>query len=241
MSVEDSVVAHLSNHFAHVIKPMSDPTLSQLFIGQLANLPGDGTPTGMYKHPVAEAWADLNGLRGDVQADRRFHGGPDKAVHHYPAEHYPRLAAQAPAAAQALCAGSLGENLSTTGWDEHNVCIGDCYQVGDALLQVTQPRKPCWKINARFEVEGLSVFVAEQGLTGWYCAVRRPGRLWPGAPLRRVSRPAETLSLADFTRLQAEHRPDPARLLAAASIDGLAADLAQRLRERAAWLQQLTG
>ena len=56
-----------------------------------------------------------------------------------------------------------------------------------------------------------------------------------------MSRPAETLSLADFTQLQAEHRPDPARLLAAASIDGLVADLAQRLRERAAWLQQLAG
>ena len=214
-------------------------TLSGLFIGQLAHLPGDGTPTGMYKQPVDEAWATVDGLRGDVQADRRFHGGPDKAIHHYPAEHYAQLAAHAPQAAAALRAGVLGENLSTTGWDETCVCLGDCYQVGEALLQVTQPRKPCWKINARLEVEQLSMFIAEHSLTGWYCAVRQPGRLWPGAPVTLVSRPADTLSLAQFNALQAEHRPDPARLRTVAAIDGLAADVAQRLRERAAWLDGL--
>jgi MOSC domain-containing protein YiiM len=107
-------------------------TLSGLFIGQLAHLPGDGTPTGMYKQPVSEAWATVDGLRGDVQADRRFHGGPDKAVHHYPAEHYARLVAHAPQAAAAL-----RKNLPTSGWDETTVCLGDCYQVGEAVLQVT--------------------------------------------------------------------------------------------------------
>lgn len=83
------------------------------------------------------------------------------------------------------------------------------------------------------------MFIAEHSLTGWYCAVRQPGRLWPGAPVTLVSRPADTLSLAQFNALQAEHRPDPARLRTVAAIDGLAADVAQRLRERAAWLDGL--
>ena len=122
-----------------------------LFIGTIAPLPESGRPTGMFKHPVS-APLDLGheGFAGDEQADRRVHGGPEKAVHLYPAIHYARLALAFPEIAGQLKPGCLGENISSPTLDEAQVRIGEVFGLGDARLQVCQPRNPCWKIDARF-------------------------------------------------------------------------------------------
>jgi len=121
-----------------------------LFTGGIQPLPTSGRPTGMFKAPVAgPVELTVEGFVGDQQADRRVHGGPDKAVHLYPARHYVSLANSFPEIAAALVPGALGENLSAADIDERDVRIGDIWQLGGARLQVSQPRSPCWKIDER--------------------------------------------------------------------------------------------
>ena len=149
-----------------------------IFIGGVSALPNSGRPTGMFKQQVSGPLElGPEGFIGDQQADRRVHGGPEKAVHLYPASHYAKLAACFPEAAAQLIPGSLGENLSSADLDESSVRIGDIYRLGNARLQVCQPRNPCWKIDDRFDADGMAAYIAEQSLTGWYWRVVQPGLL----------------------------------------------------------------
>lgn len=160
-----------------------------LFTGGIRPLPPGNEPTGMFKRERAEAlWLGIEGLAGDAQADRRVHGGPEKALHQYPAEHYARLAAAFPEAASLLVPGSLGENLSAPGWTETGVCIGDVFRLGDARIQVSQPRSPCWKIDRRFGAEGMMRLIADEGLTGWYFRVIKEGEVGPGCGFELLDR-----------------------------------------------------
>jgi MOSC domain-containing protein YiiM len=115
-----------------------------LFIGQVQPLPVSGRPTAMYKTSVqAPIELGVEGFAGDQHADLRVHGGPEKAVHLYPSNHYAKLAAKFADAAPLLVPGSMGENIATTELDEHDVRLGDVWQLGTALIQVCQPRNPC--------------------------------------------------------------------------------------------------
>ncbi|MDP1610119.1 MAG: MOSC domain-containing protein [Sulfuritalea sp.] len=126
-------------------------TVAGLYAGQVAQLAGDSRSSAIVKTAVSgPRLLTVEGLAGDAQADRRAHGGGGKALHHYPAEHYARLAAAFPEA-QHLAPGGLGENLSTRGVTEEDICIGDVFRLGGARIQVSQPRTPCWKIDRRTE------------------------------------------------------------------------------------------
>ena len=209
-----------------------------LFIGGISALPGSGRPSGIYKQRV-EAPLELGfeGFAGDQQADRRVHGGPEKAVHLYPAAHYAKLAARFPEAAGQLIPGSIGENISTAELDESAVRIGDIFRLGSALLQVCQPRNPCWKIDERYSIEGMAAFIAEQDLTGWYWRVIDPGRVSPGDPLA-LAQAAKAPSLAAAMKLWREHRPPADDLEQLAAAPGIATGWQHKIRERAAWLKQ---
>jgi len=210
-----------------------------VFTGELKPLPPEGQMTGMYKSRCdLPVFCDVEGLRGDAQGDRRVHGGPDKAVHLYPADHYARLAELMPAASDLLLPGVLGENLSVSGLVEADVCIGDVFVLGDARLQVSQPRRPCWKISHRLGVDTASRLVADHGLTGWYFRVLQTGDIPPDGALELVERPSPGMTLARLWAVEQAHRPavDEVRALAAAT--GLAAQWAQRLIQRADWLMR---
>ena len=210
-----------------------------VYIGGIVPLPPEGQATGIFKHPAAgPVRLTRQGLVGDAQADRRVHGGPDKALHHYAAENYPRLAAAFPAQAAQLVPGSIGENLSTRGWTEESVCIGDVFRVGGARVQVSQPRSPCWKIDHKFAAAGMSRFIAEAGITGWYYRVVEEGELAPGDPFELLERPAPAATLARLWRTGLMHRPDEAELAALAATPGLAAGWVRKLEERAEWLRR---
>jgi len=129
------------------------------------------------------------GLLEDEQGDLRVHGGVDKAIHHYPREHYAAWAAELGAHALLEQPGAFGENFSSTGWTEHNVCLGDWVRVGSVLLEVSQGRMPCWKLNDRFAVTDMSLRVQQTGRTGWYYRVLEGGRVSAGDVLQRVERP----------------------------------------------------
>jgi MOSC domain-containing protein YiiM len=211
----------------------------RLFIGSLSPLPGTGRLTGMLKHP-AQGPLDIGpeGFIGDHQADRRIHGGPEKAVHLYPAEHYARLAARFPEAAGALVPGSIGENLSTTGLTEADICLGDVFGLGSARLQVCQPRSPCWKIDSRYGVEGMAAHIAETGLTGWYWRVVQPGRVEEGEPLVLIDRPENGLTLAAAMDICYAHRPALEDLERVAEAPGIAGSWRRKLLDRAEWLRR---
>lgn len=215
------------------------PVIVRIFTGGIDPLPDDGRPTGMYKVAVSGALAiGPEGFAGDQQADRRVHGGPEKAIHLYPAEHYARLAARFPEAATALVPGSLGENLSTLGLTEAEVCIGDVFGLGSARLQVCQPRSPCWKIDCRFGVEGIAAHIAETGLTGWYWRVVQTGRAGSGDALVLQERADDAVTLAEAMAIWRAHRPPVADLERVAGAPGIAAGWRRKILERTDWLRR---
>lgn len=209
-----------------------------LFIGGVQPLPESGRPTGIYKQAVS-APLELGelGFAGDQQADLRVHGGPEKAVHLYPSRHYARLAERFPALAGQLVPGSLGENLSTPDLSEADVRLGGIWRLGDARLQICQPRSPCWKIDERFATEGIAAFIAEQGLTGWYWRVLTPGRVAPGDELSPEAPAADAYTLAAAMAVWHSHRPALAELERLAATPGIAAQWRQKIIQRLAWLR----
>jgi MOSC domain-containing protein YiiM len=210
-----------------------------LFIGDIRPLPESGRPTGIYKHPVEMPLElGVDGFIGDHQADRRVHGGPEKAVHLYPARHYARLAAQFPNAAALLIPGSLGENISTFDLDEEDVGLGQIWRLGSARLQVCQPRNPCWKIDERFACDGMAAYIAEHRLTGWYWRILSPGRVAPGDALLPETPASDAMTLAAAMRLWQSHRPPPAALERLAATPGIAGQWRAKIEQRLAWLHQ---
>lgn len=209
-----------------------------LFTGGIRPLPPENQPTGMFKLERFEpVWAGREGFVGDAQADRRVHGGPEKALHQYPVENYARLAAAFPEAASLLVPGSLGENLSIPGWTEADVCIGDVFRLGDARIQVSQPRSPCWKIDRRFDVEGMTQLVDAAGITGWYYRVLEEGEVAPGCDFELLERKAPAATVARLWECWRAHRPDPAELDALAAAPGLTPNWVKKISDRAAWLR----
>ena len=158
-----------------------------------------GSRSGIAKQPRADkVWISPLGPEGDEQGDQRVHGGPDKALHHYPFEHYASWRAELGELPLLQAPGGFGENISTRGLDEGNVCLGDRFTLGGALLEVSQGRLPCWKLNDRFGIADMARRVQDSGRTGWYYRVLRPGlaqvgdalvlreRSYPDWPLRRL-------------------------------------------------------
>ena len=135
---------------------------------------GLAVQTAIFKEPVAGTVAirKLN-LAGDQQADLTVHGGPEKAVYAYPVEHYEYWRKQLPKFS--LSWGAFGENLTTVGLNEDTLSIGDVLRVGSAVLQVTQPRMPCYKLQIRFNRDDLIKRFLLSGRSGFYFSVVEPG------------------------------------------------------------------
>jgi MOSC domain-containing protein YiiM len=138
-------------------------------------------------------------LDGDEQADLTVHGGRDKAVCVYSADHFPFW--RQTLARPDLAAGAFGENFTVTGIAEATVCLGDVYEVGDAVVQVSQPRAPCWKLGRKWERLDLPKLVLREGRTGWYFRVLEPGTVAPGQTLQLRDRPYPSWTIAQVNRL----------------------------------------
>lgn len=216
-------------------------TIDYLFAGGLTYLDPEGQQTGIFKRKLSEPAHVLSqGIIGDEHGDLRVHGGPEKALHHYAAENYAVLAQKFLNRSSALVPGSLGENISAHHLSEINVHLGDFFRAGTAVLQVSQPRSPCWKINHRFDVERMSMYVAEQRLTGWYYRVIEPGMIKAGDSIELLDRQTDRFSIDQFWQVQLAHRPLIGDLTELAAIPGLAQDWRRRLEDRAKWQQKQT-
>jgi MOSC domain-containing protein YiiM len=118
---------------------------------------------------------------------------PEQALHHYPFDHYAAWRGEWQAGAFGLArldaCGAFGENISTMGMTEANVCVGDVYRIGGAIVQVSQPRQPCWKLNLRFGRAGMSRAVQDTRRTGWYHRLLEAGEIGAGDTVERLARP----------------------------------------------------
>jgi MOSC domain-containing protein YiiM len=143
--------------------------------------------SGIAKTPVRAATLSLDreNLEGDRQADLRVHGGPDKAVYAYPADHWPAWEREE---GRAFGPGAFGENLTLSGITEDTVCIGDVWAWGGARLQVSRPRGPCYKLELHTGRTGIVERMRTNGRTGWYFRVLQPGRVPVAGPLEVVER-----------------------------------------------------
>jgi MOSC domain-containing protein YiiM len=162
------------------------------------------------------------GLAGDEQADRRVHGGPDKAIYCYPVEHYASWRKVMPQHADLLVPGGLGENLTVEDLDEDGVAIGDVFRVGAVTLQVTQPRQPCFKLALRFADSDMVKAMVHSGFTGWYLRVLEPGLIEKGATIRFLDRPNPAWSITRFNHLINQKSATIEELADIAELPGLA-------------------
>jgi MOSC domain-containing protein YiiM len=163
------------------------------------------------------------GLDGDQQADHRFHGGPDKALHHYPLDHYAYWASKAVDHPLLNASGAFGENISTYGLREHEVCIGDRLRLGTALVEVSQGRQPCWKQAARMEWSTLPAMMVRERRCGWYYRVIEEGQAEAGDMLTLIDRPLPDWSIRRVFGIiiGGDHRVEAAALPALAAMEVL--------------------
>lgn len=209
--------------------------LHALLIGQVQAFGPEGQPSAIRKHAVADQLkVTAFGLAGDAQADLEHHGGPDKALHHYPLDHYAAWRNDLPARADAFVPGGFGENLSAPCLTEDNVCLGDIFTLGSAVVQVSQGRKPCWKLNARFGVADMARRVRDTGRTGWYYRVLEEGDVATGAPLTLVERPCPEWPLSRLWRVLNQEPADRAALEELAGLEVLAVNWRKTVRKRLA-------
>lgn len=138
-------------------------------------------------------------LEGDRQADLTVHGGPWKAVYLYPSEHYPYWAQALPD--MELPFGVFGENLTTEGITEESAHIGDQFLIGSTILQVTQPRMPCFKLALRFRWADMVRRFWLSGRSGIYFSIVREGNLGRGDSIEQILSGSEQVSVADVVRL----------------------------------------
>ncbi len=191
--------------------------------------------TAIFKQPVAGAvWLHGHNLEGDAQADRRVHGGPDKAVYVYPAEHYTFW--KQVLGRHDLAPGFFGENFTVAGLTEETVLIGDVFRIGEAVVEVSQPRTPCFKLGLRVGDAGFVARFNASLRCGWYLRVREPGWVRAGDAIRLLVRGEGGMSVREVFRLKTETSADPQALARAARLPALAAAWRAAFEKRLAQL-----
>jgi MOSC domain-containing protein YiiM len=222
------------------------PRLLSLRIGKIQAFGPADQPSAIVKQAVSGR-VELSklGLEGDKQADAQHHGGIDKALHHYPFEHYAAWTAELPKEAGLFQAGGFGENLSTLGMDENSVCLGDIFHIGSARIQVSQGRKPCWKLNHRFGIPDMARRVQDSGRTGWYYRVLDEGGIAPDDELTLIERPHPNWPLARLISVIYHDKPDRKALAELAMLEFLAPSWREMAEKRLSsgkvedWLRRL--
>jgi MOSC domain-containing protein YiiM len=208
-------------------------TLISVNVGRPREVIWKGTQvsTAVFKSPV-EGPIDVTklNLRGDQQADLSAHGGPHKAIYGYPSEHYAYWRRELPQAD--LAWGAFGENLTTEGLSEDSLHIGDHLRIGSALLMVTQPRVPCYKLTIRFDRDDLIKRFIESNTSGFYFAVLEEGKLAAGDSIEIVRRDPAAVSVTDISHLYYGKTHNAELLRRAVRLEALPQSWRDNLRQR---------
>jgi MOSC domain-containing protein YiiM len=182
----------------------------QVGVPRIVKLEGEEVSTGIFKAPIEKRLRlrHLN-LEGDQQADLSVHGGQNKAVYAYPSEHYPFWKKALPGVD--LPWGAFGENFTTSGLLEKDVCIGDRFTIGAAEVVVTQPRLPCFKLNLKFNRDDMVKRFLASHYSGFYLRVLREGEVGAGDEIVPIHRDENRVSVLDTLRLYL-HESDSSEL-----------------------------
>src|SRR5215471_6236125 len=192
---------------------------------------GRSVQTSIFKTPVSgRVHVTRLNIDGDEQSDRSVHGGAEKAVYAYPAEHYDFWGRELPDTE--LPWGSFGENFTTEGLTEDEVWIGDRYRVGSVELVVTQPRMPCYKLAIRFGRPDMVKRFLQSRRSGFYLAVEREGEVSPGDAIERFARDERQLTVADVVALYAADSANQPLLANASDHPSLPASWRDYFRKR---------
>lgn len=201
----------------------------------LAEQRGERVYSSIAKQPVAPGtvlWLSVGNLAGDAQADLLVHGGADKALYTYPSEH---LATWSAELGEMLDAAPFGENLSTVGVVEADVGVGDVWRWGDAVLQICQPRWPCFKLALHRQRADIQKLMRANGRTGWYHRVLEPGEVEVGSSIEVIERDPAGLTIADAHDAMGDrHLANRALVEALATHPALADEWKLPLQERLA-------
>lgn len=189
------------------------------------------TPSSIIKTPHQQLTIDMDGAQEDEQGNKKIHGGPEMALHQYALDSYAILQKQFPEIANKLQPGSIGENMSVPDMNDENVYIGDTYEIGSVVLQVNSPRAPCVKINQRYDAKNVDIFVAQNGITGWYFRVLETGTIKVGDPVKLVHRIQNTMSIKEIIHLVRSKDNNLHDRLIAAEIPGLSKEWVRKLKK----------
>ena len=196
---------------------------------------GQTFKTGIFKKPVAgPVMMRRLDLDGDRQADLSVHGGPYKAVYAYPSEHYAFWRKELPE--MELPWGQFGENLTTEGMSEKDTHIGDVLRVGQATVQVTQPRVPCLKLAAKFQRDDILQRFVQSGRSGFYFSVIEEGLVAAGDAIEQLQEDENGISVSDINTLIYQGRDLPL-LRRAIRLDALPLDWREHFAEQLAVLE----
>jgi MOSC domain-containing protein YiiM len=201
---------------------------------------GHEVRTGIFKEPVdGPVMLRRLNLDGDRQSDLTVHGGPAKAVYAYPSEHYPLWKSELPG--MVLPWGMFGENLTTEGLNEEEIHIGDQFRIGEAVVMVTQPRTPCYKLALKFQRDDMLKRMLTNGRSGFYLAVTQQGVVQSGDAIERVHEDSERISVAEINTLYRDGGKDVNLLKRAAKLEALPESWRDYLREELKSLEHATG
>ena len=203
----------------------------QVGVPRIITRDADEIATGIYKDPVDTRvqlhWLNLD---GDRQADLTVHGGKDKAVYVYPSEHYSFWKNELPG--MDLPWGAFGENFTTLGLSEKEVCIGDHFTIGSAELAVTQPRLPCYKLGLKFNRDDMIKRFLASGRTGFYLRVLREGEVGPGDEIMPAHKDENRVSVSDILRLYLDKSDSSELLHRTLQVEYLSGGWREQLRQR---------
>jgi len=176
-------------------------TLNNIFIGKAEPFLKKGSDrtfeSAINKKLISETvHVNEMGIAGDEVGDKKIHGGINKAVHLYPSEHYDFWKKELTQSELLNSFGAFGENLSSTGFTEKDVCLGDEIKIGTCVFEVVQTRLPCWKLNVRFEQDNMSRLMQDSMKTGWYFKVIQNGEMTAGDDIILINRPNEMWTLS---------------------------------------------
>ena len=211
---------------------MAEVFLLSVQTGHTAPLGPEEVPSAFVKTARQGPVAVMRlGLDGDEQADLSVHGGPEKAVYAYADLHYPQWAEQFPDLASHFHGGAMGENLTVSGLEESDICVGDVHQAGSALLQVCQPRQPCFKFALRHNNKYLPKAMVRNGFSGWYYRVLRVGELEAGDKLILQDRPNPDFPFTRLIQIVYHGKATKDEIRRMAELEGLASQWRSRARD----------
>lgn len=187
--------------------------------------------SAIFKEPVeGSVWVGKTGLAGDGVFDAEHHGGPEKAVFAYASEHY--VDWQKEMDNSHIGPGAMGENFLMKNGTEDLISIGDVYQIGGAVVQVSQPRQPCWKPARRFKIKTLALLIQNTGRTGWYFRVLKEGFVEAGQSFTLLERPYPQWTIQKCNEIIHARKPNFEEMRELAQCELLAPGLRTTLGER---------